>query len=110
MEQPGGGSRSSGIELPEDGFEWKKYGQKFIKNISKLRAYYKCARAGCSVKKKVEWAESEPNNLRITYEGGQHIHNTTSQEAGPSRSGGSSSDANRYNLIIQAFGDHYPPS
>ena len=23
--------------MPEDGYEWKKYGQKFIKNIQKIR-------------------------------------------------------------------------
>ncbi|EXB94823.1 hypothetical protein L484_005079 [Morus notabilis] len=25
------------LVLPEDGYEWKKYGQKFIKNIGKFR-------------------------------------------------------------------------
>ena len=28
------------LVLPEDGFEWKKYGQKFIKNIGKFRYRY----------------------------------------------------------------------
>jgi hypothetical protein len=25
------------LAMPEDGYEWKKYGQKFIKNIQKIR-------------------------------------------------------------------------
>jgi len=25
------------LVLPEDGYEWRKYGQKFIKNIGKMR-------------------------------------------------------------------------
>lgn len=25
------------LVMPEDGYEWKKYGQKFIKNIQKIR-------------------------------------------------------------------------
>ncbi len=29
-----GGQR---LVLPEDGYEWRKYGQKFIKNIGKMR-------------------------------------------------------------------------
>jgi hypothetical protein len=27
----------SQLVMPEDGYEWKKYGQKFIKNIQKIR-------------------------------------------------------------------------
>lgn len=28
---------NSKVFLPKDGYEWKKYGQKFIKNIGKFR-------------------------------------------------------------------------
>jgi hypothetical protein len=28
------------LVMPEDGYEWKKYGQKFIKNIRKNRSIY----------------------------------------------------------------------
>lgn len=31
------GRRGHRFVLPEDGYEWKKYGQKFIKNIGKFR-------------------------------------------------------------------------
>ncbi|KAI4386310.1 hypothetical protein MLD38_004251 [Melastoma candidum] len=109
MDQAGGESGGRRIELPGDGFEWKKYGQKFIKSIWKFRAYYKCQKEGCNVKKKVEWSESDPHNLRIVYEGGQHNHDLSTQDPGESSRGGSSADANRYNLINQVFGDN-PPS
>ena len=32
--EAGNGSQ---LVMPEDGYEWKKYGQKFIKNIQKIR-------------------------------------------------------------------------
>ena len=28
---------SNKVVIPEDGFEWRKYGQKFIKNVGKFR-------------------------------------------------------------------------
>lgn len=33
----GGGGDGVQLVMPEDGYEWKKYGQKFIKNIQKNR-------------------------------------------------------------------------
>ncbi len=33
----GGGGDGVQLVMPEDGYEWKKYGQKFIKNIQKHR-------------------------------------------------------------------------
>ncbi|XP_038983832.1 probable WRKY transcription factor 4 isoform X2 [Phoenix dactylifera] len=37
-----------------DDYNWRKYGQKQVKNSENIRSYYKCAHADCSVKKKVE--------------------------------------------------------
>jgi len=31
----------SQLVMPEDGYEWKKYGQKFIKNIQKIRYLFR---------------------------------------------------------------------
>ncbi|XP_031400171.1 WRKY transcription factor 18-like [Punica granatum] len=96
-------------ELPADGYEWKKYGQKFIRNIGKFRSYFKCQRANCNAKKRAEWSASEPGDLRVVYEG---IHTHGGPPSGPdsgSSQGGSSADANRYNLLTQVLGDQTPP-
>ncbi|XP_038982288.1 probable WRKY transcription factor 4 isoform X1 [Phoenix dactylifera] len=38
----------------DDDYNWRKYGQKQVKNSENIRSYYRCAYANCSVKKKVE--------------------------------------------------------
>ncbi|KAF8035371.1 hypothetical protein BT93_C1409 [Corymbia citriodora subsp. variegata] len=96
----------SRLQLPEDGYEWKKYGQKFIKNIDKFRSYFKCQKAGCKAKKQAEWSETEPGDLRVVYEG-VHNHGSSSQDqSGSSQSGASSMSSNQYNLLNQVFGDN----
>jgi hypothetical protein len=35
----------------EDGYNWRKYGQKLVKGIG--RSYFKCTHPDCSAKKKV---------------------------------------------------------
>ncbi|XP_061981388.1 WRKY transcription factor 44-like [Populus nigra] len=92
------------LVLPEDGFEWKKYGQKFIKNIGKFRGYFRCQKRNCMAKKRAEW--SNPENLRIVYEG-SHSHASSTQDSSSASSQGtpSSSAANQYNLYTQLFGN-----
>ncbi|CAD6342407.1 unnamed protein product [Miscanthus lutarioriparius] len=69
--EAGNGSQ---LVMPEDGYEWKKYGQKFIKNIQKIRSYFRCRHRLCGAKKKVEWHPRDPSgDLRIVYEGA-HQH------------------------------------
>ncbi|GKV21824.1 hypothetical protein SLEP1_g31766 [Rubroshorea leprosula] len=87
--------------LPEDGYEWRKYGQKFIKNIGKTRSYFKCHKENCNAKKRVEWSESEPDNIRVVYDG---VH-THALSAAVSASSTGTSNANQYNLLNQVFGD-----
>ncbi|XP_015165537.1 WRKY transcription factor SUSIBA2-like [Solanum tuberosum] len=39
---------------PDDGYTWRKYGQKSVKGSEFPRSYYKCTQQNCFVKKKVE--------------------------------------------------------
>eukprot|EP01018_Ginkgo_biloba_P004660 Gb_26411 [translate_table: standard] len=59
-------------EVLEDGYRWRKYGEKAMKNSSIPRSYYKCSDKKCIVKKRVERKPSESDVLVVTYEG---IHN-----------------------------------
>ncbi|KAL7094691.1 hypothetical protein ACP275_11G119600 [Erythranthe tilingii] len=55
-----------------DGYNWRKYGQKHVKNSECPRSYYKCTHLDCPVKKKVE-KSLDGVVLDITYKG-QHNH------------------------------------
>ncbi|GMI69769.1 hypothetical protein HRI_000646200 [Hibiscus trionum] len=65
--------KSSGNGMADDGYKWRKYGQKAIKNSPYPRSYYKCTNPGCSAKKQVEKWRDEPDTLIITYQG-LHLH------------------------------------
>ncbi|KAG6477558.1 hypothetical protein ZIOFF_066825 [Zingiber officinale] len=61
-------------EVLDDGYRWRKYGQKTVKGNLKPRNYYMCTHHGCIVKKHVEKEVDDHNRniLLITYEG---LHN-----------------------------------
>ncbi|XP_010262546.1 PREDICTED: probable WRKY transcription factor 49 [Nelumbo nucifera] len=59
--------------LADDGYKWRKYGQKSIKNNPNPRSYYRCTNPRCSAKKQVERSSEDPDTLVITYEG-LHLH------------------------------------
>lgn len=42
------------VRTSEDGYNWRKYGQKQVKGSEYPRSYYKCTQPTCLVKKKVE--------------------------------------------------------
>ena len=66
-------SSSMNVEQPaDDGFNWRKYGQKQVKGSEFPRSYYKCTHPNCSVKKKVE-RSLEGYVTGIIYKG-QHNH------------------------------------
>ncbi|KAK1299019.1 putative WRKY transcription factor 49 [Acorus calamus] len=69
--------KSSGGTMTDDGYKWRKYGQKSIKNSPNPRSYYRCTNPRCSAKKQVERSPDDPDTLVVTYEG-LHLHFTYS--------------------------------
>ncbi|CAH8354238.1 unnamed protein product [Eruca vesicaria subsp. sativa] len=63
----------SDIDNLDDGYRWRKYGQKAVKNSPYPRSYYRCTTVGCGVKKRVERSSDDPYIVMTTYEG-QHSH------------------------------------
>ncbi|KAL6570750.1 hypothetical protein OROGR_000300 [Orobanche gracilis] len=59
----------------EDGYRWRKYGQKSVKNSPFPRSYYRCTTQKCSVKKRIERSSEDPAVVITTYEG-QHNHHS----------------------------------
>ncbi|CAL9232844.1 unnamed protein product [Arabidopsis halleri] len=64
---------TSEVDLLDDGYRWRKYGQKVVKGNPYPRSYYKCTTQGCGVRKHVERAATDPKAVVTTYEG-KHKH------------------------------------
>ncbi|KAL3821359.1 hypothetical protein ACJIZ3_007264 [Penstemon smallii] len=65
----------SEVDNLEDGYRWRKYGQKAVKNSPFPRSYYRCTSQKCSVKKRIERSFEDPSTVITTYEG-QHNHHS----------------------------------
>ncbi|XP_020882978.1 probable WRKY transcription factor 43 isoform X2 [Arabidopsis lyrata subsp. lyrata] len=63
----------SDSDLLDDGYRWRKYGQKSVKNS----LYPRCTQHMCNVKKQVQRLSKETNMVETTYEG---IHNHPCEE------------------------------
>jgi len=75
----------SDIDILDDGFRWRKYGQKVVKGNPNPRSYYKCTTVGCPVRKHVERASHDNRAVITTYEG-KHSHDVpVGRGAGASR-------------------------
>ncbi|KAI4306563.1 hypothetical protein L6164_029829 [Bauhinia variegata] len=62
---------------PEDGFAWRKYGQKEILGSKYPRSYYRCTHQkmyACPAKKQVQRVDHNPNFLTVTYRGSHVCH------------------------------------
>ncbi|OWM82277.1 hypothetical protein CDL15_Pgr001851 [Punica granatum] len=63
----------SEVDVLDDGYKWRKYGQKVVKNTQHPRSYYRCTQDNCRVKKRVERLAEDPRMVITTYEG-RHAH------------------------------------
>ncbi|XP_047336934.1 probable WRKY transcription factor 2 [Impatiens glandulifera] len=64
---------TSEVDILDDGYRWRKYGQKVVKGNPNPRSYYKCTSTGCTVRKHVERASNDLRSVITTYEG-KHNH------------------------------------
>ncbi|KAL5229444.1 hypothetical protein ABZP36_028220 [Zizania latifolia] len=77
--QGGGFRQQSGRRSSDDGYNWRKYGQKQMKGSENPRSYYKCTFPGCPTKKKVEQSP-DGQVTEIVYKGA-HSHPKPQQKA-----------------------------
>lgn len=96
----------SDIDNLEDGYRWRKYGQKAVKNSPFPRSYYRCTNGKCLVKKRVERSSDDPSTVITTYEG-QHSHHAIGFPRGSAAGFITNHEAfGGHRLIPQNF---YPP-
>ncbi|XP_051134791.1 WRKY transcription factor 71-like [Andrographis paniculata] len=88
----------SEVDHLEDGYRWRKYGQKAVKNSPYPRSYYRCTTQKCPVKKRVERSYQDPSTVITTYEG-QHNHHVPATLRGQMAAG----------MFASSLLHHHPP-
>ncbi|KAJ0695981.1 putative transcription factor WRKY family [Helianthus annuus] len=66
------------FDLIDDGYAWRKYGQKTILNSKHQRNYYRCSHKfeqGCQATKQVQKINDKPSKYKITYNGRHTCNN-----------------------------------
>ncbi|KAL2472564.1 putative WRKY transcription factor 4 [Forsythia ovata] len=90
---------TSEVDLLDDGYRWRKYGQKVVKGNPYPRSYYKCTSPGCNVRKHVERAASDPKAVVTTYEG-KHNHEVPAARNSSHSAASATSQARPLNALI----------
>ncbi|KAI3467291.1 hypothetical protein Pfo_023954 [Paulownia fortunei] len=90
---------TSEVDLLDDGYRWRKYGQKVVKGNPYPRSYYKCTNPGCNVRKHVERAASDPKAVITTYEG-KHNHDVPAAKTSNHNTANAASQLRPHNAVI----------
>ncbi|KAL4580023.1 hypothetical protein LXL04_016197 [Taraxacum kok-saghyz] len=104
---------TSEVDILDDGYRWRKYGQKVVRGNPNPRSYYKCTSVGCNVRKHVERASHDPKAVITAYEG-KHNHdvpvvkNNNHHDSNNPRARLDDNDAICLDLVVgNRFPDHH---
>jgi WRKY transcription factor 33 len=91
---------TSDIDILDDGYRWRKYGQKVVKGNPNPRSYYKCTSQSCPVKKHVERACHDLRSVITTYEG-KHNHNVPAARGSGNHRNILPADNNNNSMVVR---------
>ncbi|KAJ4837402.1 hypothetical protein Tsubulata_036916 [Turnera subulata] len=106
---------TSDIDILDDGYRWRKYGQKVVKGNPNPRSYYKCTHPACPVRKHVERASHDLRAVITTYEG-KHNHDVPAARGSGSHSvnrplpDSSSNNNNNASMGVRPSAVSHPPT
>lgn len=89
----------------EDGYNWRKYGQKQVKGSENPRSYYKCTYPNCPIRKKVE-SSLDGQITEIVYKGDHNHAKPQSTRRSSSSSSASSAVLNQSHSTEQSYGSN----